>query len=85
MFYTYILLLANGKYYIGQTNNIQNRLVRHQTGQVQSTQAFRPLQLVHVEAFGTRIDSMARERYLKSLKNHNALTKIVEYGNGPVV
>lgn len=85
MFYTYILLLANGKYYTGQTNNVQNRLARHQTGQVQSTKALRPLKLVYFEIFASRKDSMARESYLKKLKSHDALTKIIHSGDGLIV
>jgi putative endonuclease len=85
MLYTYVLLLANGKYYIGQTNNLTNRVIRHQSGQVRSTKAFRPVTLIHSEQYRSRSESMNREKYLKSLKSRSAIEKIIRSGDGPIV
>lgn len=72
MFHVYILQSEKDKhYYIGQTNNIEKRLIRHKKGQVQSTKSRLPLQLIHQEAYNTRTEAMKREKYLKSLKSGN--------------
>ena len=75
-FFVYILeSLKDNKLYIGQTNNLENRIKRHNTGQVSSTKNRRPLKIIHSEIFSTRKESMAREKYLKSLKNNNYILK----------
>ncbi|MCF7847092.1 MAG: GIY-YIG nuclease family protein [Candidatus Gracilibacteria bacterium] len=56
------------RYYIGQTNNLKERLRRHDTGQVLSTKHRRPFILLHAEVFEKRSEAMKREKYLKSLK-----------------
>ena len=85
MFYTYILRLSNGKFYIGQTNNIQSRFVRHQTGQVRSTSHYRPLSLVYYEKYESRSGSVMREKQLKSWKSHKALEDLITNFYGPIV
>jgi putative endonuclease len=75
-FYVYILFSTlNNRYYIGQTNDINARLIRHNNGYVKSTKPFRPWRLVHVEKHPDRASAMARENQLKSWKSK---TKIIE-------
>jgi len=79
MFYVYILYSKrHDKFYIGQTNNIENRLIRHNNGYVKSTKAFKPWELKYVEAFNTRSEAMKREKELKSLKSKIAIKKLIE-------
>jgi putative endonuclease len=61
--------LKDDKLYIGQTNDIEDRIKRHNNGQVNATQNRRPLEVIHVEKFSNRAEAMRREKYLKSLKN----------------
>jgi len=69
-FFVYILESSKDKkLYIGQTNNLENRMNRHNAGQVSSTKNRRPLKIIYSEKFSTRKESMNREKYLKSLKN----------------
>jgi putative endonuclease len=69
-FFVYILKsLGDNKLYIGQTSNIQDRINRHNTGQVAATRNRRPLKIIHIEIFKTRSEAMRREKYLKSLKS----------------
>lgn len=69
-FFVYILeSIKDGHFYIGQTNNINARIERHNKGQVTSTQNRRPLKIIHIESFATRTESTQREKYLKSLKS----------------
>ena len=56
-------------YYIGQTKNLESRIERHNRGYVKSTRSKRPWRIVYTEEFRNRSESMARERYLKSLKS----------------
>ncbi len=67
MYHVYILRSEkDGKRYIGQTGNLEQRLSRHNEGRVPSTKYRRPLHLIHSEEYETRADALARERYLKS-------------------
>jgi len=69
-FFVYILKsLKDNKLYIGQTNNLESRLSRHNSGKVIATRNRRPLVLIYNEEYKSRADAMKREKYLKSLKN----------------
>jgi putative endonuclease len=52
--------------YIGQTEDIDNRLMRHNSGFVRSTKANRPWVLIHYEEYKSRAEAMKRELWLKS-------------------
>jgi len=58
--------LKDGKLYIGHTNNLHMRLIRHHSGDVRSTKGRRPLKLVYTESVLSREKAILRERYLKS-------------------
>ncbi len=78
MFYTYILRSKiKDRFYIGQTDEINSRVYRHNSGQVLSTKAYRPWELVYIKQFETRCEAMRHEKYLKSLKNKQFLLKII--------
>ena len=79
MYYTYVLFSPQSrKIYIGQTNNISKRIVRHNAGQVLSTKAYSPWNLVHVEEYATRTEAMKREKFLKSGKGREWLHGILQ-------
>ena len=66
-FYVYILFsLKDGKFYIGFTTDLKDRLSRHARGEVKSTTSRRPLKLIHYEYFINEDDAKAREVFLKS-------------------
>ncbi|MCX6762135.1 MAG: GIY-YIG nuclease family protein [Candidatus Moranbacteria bacterium] len=68
-FFVYILRsIKDGKLYIGQTNNLEDRLLRHNSGKVTATRNRRPLTITHQEEYPSRTEAMQREKYLKSLK-----------------
>ncbi|MEK7516051.1 MAG: GIY-YIG nuclease family protein [Patescibacteria group bacterium] len=78
MYAVYILRsLRTGQYYIGQTNDLSDRLLRHDRGEVLATKAYRPWKLVHREVFSSRSDAVRREYYLKSLKNKEYLKQYI--------
>ncbi|NQT29977.1 MAG: GIY-YIG nuclease family protein [Candidatus Saganbacteria bacterium] len=69
-YFVYILRSQkDGKLYIGQTANLEDRIKRHNEGRVMSTKTRRPLELMHCEEFGDRSSAIKRESHFKSLKN----------------
>ena len=78
MFYTYILFSEKTKkYYIGSCENIDIRLSRHNTGATPSTKSGRPWKVVYSEAFQTKTESLAREKYIKSMKSKVYIQKLI--------
>ncbi len=78
MYFVYILKSLKDKgYYIGQTEDLELRLEKHNKGQVHSTRSRRPLMLVKKETFDTRGEARKRENYLKKLKGDNEFKKII--------
>lgn len=79
MFYVYLLKsLKDNGYYIGQTKNINERLMRHNTGKVASTKRKLPWKLVKFEEFPTRNAARWREHELKhsSSKRYNFINGV---------
>ena len=75
MHYVYLLKsLIKNWYYIGYTDSIKNRFIKHNQGQVRSTRAYAPFQLVYYEAYSDK--TLARKRELK-LKNNSQQKEIL--------
>ena len=69
-FYTYIIeSQTSGKLYIGQTNDLEDRIDRHNSNQNKYTKGKGPFKLLHFEMFETRSEAVQLERKLKSWKN----------------
>jgi putative endonuclease len=69
LYFTYVLYSHQyDRIYVGQSSNIEVRLSLHNKGFVHSTKPYRPWKLIHFEEFSTRIESMKREKELKSHK-----------------
>ena len=80
MFYTYVLISEkDNKLYIGNSENIKERLLVHNSGQVTSTKHRIPFRLVYFEKFETRSQARWRERNLKSASGHRELKKILKF------
>lgn len=72
MYYVYVLhSLSADKIYIGQTNNLSDRINRHNAGSVRSTKPYCPWKLIYVEEFDLRAKAMKREKELKSHKGRD--------------
>ena len=66
MFYVYLIQsLRDKKYYIGQTDNIQERLNKHNKGEVKSTKNRVPFKLIGYETYENRNKARWREYNLK--------------------
>jgi len=67
MYYVYILLSKRDKkFYTGCTNNLKDRIKRHNRGQISTTKNRRPLYLIYYEACLNKDDAYKREKYLKT-------------------
>ena len=66
MFYVYILKCADNKTYVGCTDNIEDRLKRHQSGWVPATKNRLPVQLETYIVFKDKYRAYDFEKYLKS-------------------
>jgi len=67
-FYVYILqaIQTPERFYIGVTEDLKQRLAKHNAGEVPHTAKFKPWRIKTVIAFGDRQRALAFERYLKS-------------------
>src|SRR3989344_1108669 len=67
MYYCYVLLSTKSHiFYFGSAKDLRERLVLHNNGEVISTNAPRPWNLVWYGAFQTLQEARAFEQYLKS-------------------
>lgn len=65
-FHAYLVRCADGSYYAGHTDNLEQRIGQHQTGLLGGyTARRRPVTLVWSERFATRDEAFAAERKLK--------------------
>lgn len=69
MYCVYILENLKENLYIGQTNDLDDRVIRHNTNRVKSTKNKGPWKLIYKKYFPNRSLAMEHERYLKSIKN----------------
>ncbi len=65
MYYIYSLQCKDG-YYIGCTDNLTDRLKRHQQGQVPATASRLPIELSFYFAIEDKYKAFKLEKYLKS-------------------
>ncbi len=67
MHYVYVLKsFKDGDFYVGRTENLNQRLKEHQKGQVISTKNRRPIKLMYCEVSNDIKDAVHREKYLKT-------------------
>jgi predicted GIY-YIG superfamily endonuclease len=63
--YVYILRCSDESIYTGCTNNLANRLKRHNSGQVKATRKVYPVKLVTYITFTDKYKAYNFEKYLK--------------------
>ncbi|MEM7690327.1 MAG: GIY-YIG nuclease family protein [Pseudomonadota bacterium] len=65
-FHTYLLRCNDGSYYAGHTDNLDQRIAQHNSGELGGYTAKRlPVELVWSETFPTRDEAFAAERRIK--------------------
>ena len=74
MYITYVLRsLKNKTYYYGQTSDLAQRLINHNSGLSKYTKRGIPWELIYIEDFETRSDALKREKYFKSYNGYKYL------------
>ncbi len=74
---TYILQSESGRFSIGQTRDLQNRLRRHNSGRSKFTKSRGPWHLVYSEQFSTRSEAVQRELELKRKHSHESILRLI--------
>ena len=68
MNYTYIVRCADGTLYTGWTNDLEKRMLAHNSGAgARYTRSRRPVELVYYEEYETKEEAMSREWHIKHL------------------
>ncbi len=74
--FVYIIKSDKGNYYIGQTNNLEERLIRHNQGRSIATKNKGIWKLVINREVKSRSEAVRLERKLKNMKNS---AKAIDY------
>jgi predicted GIY-YIG superfamily endonuclease len=65
-FWVYILRCADRSYYTGHTDNLGERIAKHEAGEIEGyTSTRRPVRVVFSEEFPTREEALTCERQIK--------------------
>jgi len=81
MFYVYILKSeVKGKYYIGYTSDLVQRIKNHNRGKNVSTKSGIPWKIVYSEEFEDKRSAWLREKQIKSYKGGEAFKKLMLNG-----
>ena len=83
MYYVYILYAPDyNKYYVGQTQDIEQRLLTHnELSQNSYTAKYRPWELKVYLSVPTRAAAIAMERHIKSKKRRAFLEAVIDSKN----
>jgi putative endonuclease len=77
-FHVYILLSeTTNRYYVGQTQDVEQRLAYHNANYSKSLKNRGPWRLVYEEEYKTRAQAMRRERLIKSWKDRATIERLV--------
>jgi putative endonuclease len=83
-YFVYVLeSLCDHGYYIGFTQDLDQRLTEHNAGKTRSLRARRPLKLIHVEEFSGKSAAKKPERQIKSYKGGKAFRRLLRLASVP--
>ena len=78
MYFVYVLHSEkSGRYYIGSSKNVEQRLTQHNSGMMRSTSPHRPWQLMYTEAHETLAEARRRESQIKSWKSPSYMERVL--------
>jgi putative endonuclease len=76
-FWTYMLHCNAGRFYVGHTDDLEQRVAQHETGALPGfTRDYLPVHLVWCEAFPTREEALSAERRIKGWSRAKKLALI---------
>ena len=82
MYYCYILYSKTAdRFYIGHTNNLDERLKKHNTNHKGFTGKYNDWKIVYTEQYNTKEAAYARERQLKNWKNRQRIIDLINNSN----
>ena len=65
-FWVYMLQCVDQSYYVGHTNDLEKRILEHQTGELDGyTATRRPVRIVFTQEFPSREEALATELQIK--------------------
>ena len=77
MFHVYVIKSGkSGRRYVGSCEDLAERVRRHNLGHSKATRYGIPWQLLHTEAFPTRQQAIAKERYFKTGRGRDELDEL---------
>lgn len=65
MYYVYLLKSGSGKFYVGYSSNLKQRMKDHIRGKVYTSRRIKTLNLVYYEAYNYKKSARDREKKLK--------------------
>ncbi len=78
VYFVYILQSEkDGSYYIGHTEDLEDRLNRHNQGRSSYTKSRAPWRLIYHEVYGSRVEAMRRENEIKRTKSREYIEQLV--------
>ncbi len=81
MFYIYALKsISHNFIYVGMTENLNARFIRHNKGYVKSTKKYSPFELFYFETCDNGKQAREREKYLKSTSGKRFLKSVLDSG-----
>lgn len=79
MFYVYLLQSdVDSSFYVGYTENLEQRLKQHNSGESKYTSRKVPWKLVYFENFETKSEALKRECFLKKQRNKDFYQRLVK-------
>ena len=77
--YTYILYSEKfDRYYVGSTESVELRLLRHNNKMVKSTKSYAPWVVVYTESFPSRSEAVVRENEIKKMKSRKYIEGLIK-------
>jgi putative endonuclease len=71
----------SGRYYIGSTKNLQQRLEFHNKNKVKATKSKGPWKIIYQETYQTAKEARQREYQIKSFKSGNSFKQLINSVN----
>ncbi|KAA3639116.1 MAG: GIY-YIG nuclease family protein [Bacteroidetes bacterium] len=79
MFFTYVIQsLKTNQIYIGQTNDLEDRLLRHNSNRNKWTKNKGPWSIIFSKSFETRSEAVRLERKLKAFKSRERVISWIQ-------
>lgn len=83
MYFIYIIQSERDQsFYIGQTQDVAERVGRHNAGRERYTKLRIPWKLVYTESFETRIGAIRREKEIKRKKSRKYIEQLIGLVSG---